>query len=71
LKNMIKTAVAFSNSDDSTDCYRRLYYVVCSEYPENLKKLQDQNFTVREIEILTAKSKSSVARELRGENDHE
>ena len=66
LKNMIKTAVAFSNLEDNTDYFRRLYYVVCSKYPENLKKLQEQKFTVREIEILTTKSKSSVARELKG-----
>ena len=32
---------------------------------ENLKKLQEQGFTVREIEILTSKSKSSVSRELK------
>jgi len=71
LKNMIKTAVAFSSSDDSTDYFRRLYYVVCSEYPEDLKKLQEQKFTIREIEILTAKSKSSVARELKGVDSNE
>ena len=39
---------------------------MCGEKPEDLKKLQTQNFTVREIEILTQKSKSSVARELKG-----
>ena len=66
LKNIIKTAVAFSSPTDGTDYFRRLYYVVCGEKPEDLKKLQAQNFTVREIEILTQKSKSSVARELKG-----
>jgi len=71
LKNIIKTAVAFSNSDDSTDYFRRLYYVVCSEYPEDLKNLQEQKFTLREIEILAAKSKSSVARELKGVENNE
>lgn len=29
------------------------------------EKLQEQGFTVREIEILTSKSKSSVSRELK------
>lgn len=71
LKNLIKTAVAFSNPQDGMDYFRRLYYSVCDEKPEDLKKLQAQNFTVREIEILTGKSKSSVARELREEGADE
>lgn len=66
LKNIIKTAVAFSDVDDGTDYFRRLYYSICAEKPTNLKNLQEQGFTVREIEILTKKSKSSVARELKG-----
>ena len=65
LKNIIKTAVAFSNPADGTDYFRRLYYTVCSEKPEDLRKLYSEKFTVREIEILTQKSKSSVARELK------
>ncbi len=66
LKNMIKTSVAFSDADDGTDYFRRLYYAVCGEKPEDLKKLQEQGFTVREIEVLSKKSKSSVSRELKG-----
>lgn len=65
LKNLIRTAVAFSNPQDGMDYFRRLYYAVCNEKPEDLKKLQAQKFTVREIEILSGKSKSSVARELK------
>ncbi|WP_026505226.1 ATP-binding protein [Butyrivibrio sp. NC3005] len=71
LKNLIKTSVAFSNPQDGMDYFRRLYYSVCNEKPEDLKKLQEQKFTVREIEILTGKSKSSVARELREEDADE
>jgi hypothetical protein len=67
LKNIIKTAIAFSSTTDGTDYFRRLYYAVCKEKPQNLKKLQSQKFTVREIEILTQKSKSTVARELKEE----
>lgn len=66
LKNLIKTAVAFSDPDDELDYFRRLYYTITGEKPENIKKLQDQNFTMREIEILTKIPKSSVARELKG-----
>ena len=70
LKNLIRTAVAFSSPSDGMDYLRKLYYSVCGERPENLKKLQSQKFTVREIEILTEKSKSSVARQLKeGESD--
>lgn len=65
LKNLIKTSVAFSNPHDGMDYFRRLYYAACNEKPEDLKKLQSQKFTVREIEILVGKSKSSVARELK------
>ena len=67
-KNLIKTAVAFSNPDDELDYFRRLYYTVTGEKPENIKKLQEQNFTIREIEILSKIPKSSVARELKEMN---
>ena len=65
LKNLIKTAVAFSDPEDGSDYLRRLYDTITGEKPEDFKKLQGQNFTVREIEILTKKSKSTVARELK------
>ena len=71
LKNIIKTSIAFSNPQDGQDYFRRLYYTVSGKRPENLQQLQSQNFTVREIEILTQKSKSSVARELKGGDDIE
>lgn len=66
LKNIIKTSVAFSDVDDGTDYFRRLYYAICGEKAEDLNKLQKQGFTVREIEILTKKSKSTVSRKLKG-----
>ena len=56
LKNLIKTSVAFSKPRDGVDYFRRLYYSICNEKPEDLKKLRAQKFTVREIEILTGKS---------------
>lgn len=69
LKNIIKTAVAFSDPNDGSDYFRRLYYAVCLEKPDDIKKLQMQKFTIREIESLSKKSKSSVSRGLRGEID--
>lgn len=67
LKNLIKTSVAFSDPTDGLDYFRRLYYGVCGHAPENVKLLQEQKFTVREIEILTKKSKSSISRLLKEE----
>ena len=40
LKNIIKTAVAFSNPQDNSDYLRRLYNIICNEKPEDLKKLK-------------------------------
>ena len=71
LKNLIKTAIAFSDPEDEFDYFRRLYYTVTGKKPENVKKLQDQNFTIREIEILTKIPKSSVAREIKGDLGNE
>lgn len=66
LKNIIKTAIAFSNPEDHTDYMRRLYSLVCENHQPELKELQEQNFTIREIEILTKVSKSNIARRLKG-----
>ncbi len=69
LKNLIKTAVAFSDPEDGTDYLRRLYYMVTQVKPEDLNLLKAQDFTIREIGILTKKPKSSVARELKESDD--
>jgi len=65
LKNIIKTVVAFSNPNDEYDYMKRLYYIANGEKTADLKELQDQGFTIREIEILTGVSKSQVARDLK------
>lgn len=65
LKNIIKTSLAFSNSNDEYDYLKRLYTTITADKEKNLKKMQNLNFTVREIEILTGVSKSQVARELK------
>ena len=64
LQNLIKTSVAFSNPDDEFDYLRRLYSAVIGGASLDVKDLQKSGFTVREIGILTQKSKSGVAREL-------
>lgn len=65
LKNVIKTSIAFSNPNDGADYFRRLYLNVYGKKPEDLQILKNQGFTVREIEILTGESKSSVSRRLK------
>lgn len=69
LKNMIKSAVAFSDPQDGLAYFRRLYYAVFEEMPQDIVLLKKQGFTVREIGVLTKKSKSSIDRELKGVAD--
>ncbi len=64
LKNLIKSAIAFSSPTDHADYLRRLFSVVKPNVSGNFKELQDMCFTVREIEILTSISKSTISREL-------
>ena len=66
LKNIIRTAVAFSNLKEPYDYLKRLYKEVVKTDELNIEKLQNEGFTFREIEILTGISKSQVARELKG-----
>ena len=66
LKNLIKTSIAFSDSNNEYDYLKKLYINVNkAEENMDLKYMQNKGFTVREIEILTGISKSQVARELK------
>lgn len=69
LKNIIKSSIAFSDTEDEKDYFRRLYVAVKGNKPDNIQILKEEGFTVREIEILSQVSKSSVSRELRGNID--
>lgn len=65
LKNMIKTALAFSDPNNEYDYLRKLYESTDPKKDSSdLKSLQTKGFTVRDIEILTGISKSQVSREL-------
>ncbi len=64
LKNIIRAAIAFSSPVDEFDYLRRLYKTVCPDKID-IRSMQAQGFTVREIEILTGISKSQVSRELK------
>lgn len=65
LKNMIKSSVAFSDPQDGMDYFRRLYYAAFGEIPNDVFALKKRGFTIREISVLTKKSKSSIDRELK------
>jgi Cdc6-like AAA superfamily ATPase len=64
LKNIIKTSVAFSDPSNEYD-YLKKFYETIHAGSSNLKQLQDEGFSVRDIEILTGVSKSQVSRELK------
>ena len=70
LKNIIRTSLAFSDSNDKWDYFRKLYFYVYGKQPNNLFVLKNQGFTVREIEKLTNLSRSTVSRKLQGDNKY-
>lgn len=66
LKNLIKTSLAFSTPNAEYDYLKRLYTMTSKlNVTNNLKDIQSEGFTIREIEILTGISKSQVSRELK------
>ena len=66
LKNILKSAVAFSSLTDKFDYLRRLFSIFYKPVENTtLKELKELGFTLREIEILTGISKSQTARELK------
>jgi hypothetical protein len=66
LKNIIKTSLAFSDPGSEYDYLRRIYEALndTKQGEPDIKKLQKQGYTVREIEVITGTSKSQVSREL-------
>ncbi len=66
LKQIIKTAVAFSDESNKYD-YLRKIYLSLNGNPEiiDIQKLKESGFTTREIEILSRIPKSSVSRKLK------
>ncbi len=70
LKNIIKTSLAFSNTDSEYDYLRRLYNSLIGNLDETeLSQLRTKGFTLREIEKLKGESKSSVSRKLNKEDE--
>lgn len=69
LKNIIKTSIAFSDPKDGNDYLRKFYKKIANKKDINIKDLQSKNFTLREMEVMIGKSKSSIDRLLRGMNE--
>jgi SpoVK/Ycf46/Vps4 family AAA+-type ATPase len=70
LKNMIKISLAFSDPNDPIDYLRRLYIKLHDEKSiKDVHALNQQGFTVREIEALSGLSKTQVSRKLSDNND--
>lgn len=66
LKQIIKTAIAFSDESNEYDYLRRIYCALNGNSSAiDIQKLNVEGFTTREIEILTRMPKSSVSRKLR------
>lgn len=67
LKQVIKTAIAFSSESNEYDYLRRIYLSLNGNPSTiDIQKLSDEGYTTREIEILSKMPKSSVSRKLRG-----
>lgn len=65
LKNIIKTSLAFSDTNSNYDYLKRLYNNLIGNLDNtDISQLYDKGFTVREIEKLKGESKSSVSRKL-------
>ena len=65
LKSLIKRAIVFSCADKELDYLKRLYREIHGQQPDSLETLRKQKFTLREMEILTGRSKSQIARDLK------
>ena len=67
LVQLIKTSVAFADTENEFD-YLRKFYMALNDNPSNIdiQDLQGKGYTTREIEILTGIPRSSVSRKLKG-----
>lgn len=66
MKNLIKTSLAFSNPNSEYDYLRRLYLTIKNSSEIDIRTLREEKFTLREIELLSGISRSSISREEQG-----
>lgn len=72
MKNLIRSAIAFSKPNDENDYLRRIYIALIPDGAntiQDIRMLRNQGFTLREIEVLTGISRSTAAREMKGTRD--
>jgi len=68
LKNIIRTSLAFSDVGSEYDYLKRLYNSLIGNLEQkDIRQLNEEGFTVREIEKLKGESKSTVSRKLKNE----
>lgn len=65
MKNLIKRSVVFSDPEVKCDYLRRLYWEVCRGDIPKLITLKQQGFALRDMEVLTGRSKSQIARDIK------
>ena len=64
LRNIIRTSIAFSNPDDDVDYVRNLMNEIFPDMISDCRKMRDMGFSLREMEILTGISRSTLSRQL-------
>lgn len=64
MKNIVKTAIAFSNPDNPTEYLTRLYKTATGRQPD-AKTLKKEKFTIRESAALLDTSRATVSRKLK------
>ena len=65
LRNIIRASVAFSKDGDPYDYLRKIYAKLNGElHSDDMTKLKERGFTIREIGVLLESSKTQVAKEL-------
>ncbi len=70
LMQIIKTSVAFADTENEFDYLRKLYLTLNDNPTDiDIQELQKRGYTTREIEILTNIPKSSVSRKLKEQLD--
>ena len=68
MQNIIRSSIAFSDAENKYDYLSKIMLSLTGMGDlKDFKKLQDFGFSLRDIEKLTGKPKSSVAREVNNE----
>ena len=68
MRNLIRSSIAFSSPSDEFDYLRRLYVALVPDGARSIEEprtLYGQGFTLREVEMLTGVSRSTIAREMK------